>query len=243
MAQLAADPAHRVSTRRSGACGSSTWPTARRDSAAGYLDVGADPARALDPDPPMSADRRHPIAGKELLGRRRIERHRRGARPRARRTRGERRDQRTTRGGARAGLRRATWQPSSLDATDPEGSPLAARRATEALGAWTPSSGARATGSSSTLPGWDREAFARHVEVNLARPQQRARRRRPSHGQPAAGHIVGVASVAGYRGFPARRPTGRRRPRRSTCSRRCERPCHDMGSASRPCAPASSAPR
>ncbi|HKX66157.1 MAG TPA: SDR family NAD(P)-dependent oxidoreductase [Intrasporangium sp.] len=49
---------------------------------------------------------------------------------------------------------------------------------------------------------WDRESFARHVEVNLLGLNNVLAAVVPSFVADGRGHIVGVASVAGYRGLP-----------------------------------------
>ncbi|MDN5790121.1 MAG: SDR family NAD(P)-dependent oxidoreductase [Micrococcales bacterium] len=49
---------------------------------------------------------------------------------------------------------------------------------------------------------WDRETFARHIEVNLLGLNNVLAAIIPSMVAAGHGHIVGVASVAGYRGLP-----------------------------------------
>lgn len=48
---------------------------------------------------------------------------------------------------------------------------------------------------------WDREAFARHVEVNLLGLNNLLAATVPPMVEARSGHLVGVASVAGYRGL------------------------------------------
>lgn len=49
---------------------------------------------------------------------------------------------------------------------------------------------------------WDREAFARHVEVNLLGMNNVLSAVIPGMAAAGHGHLVGIASVAGYRGLP-----------------------------------------
>jgi NADP-dependent 3-hydroxy acid dehydrogenase YdfG len=77
---------------------------------------------------------------------------------------------------------------------------------------------------------WDAEEFKRHVEVNLLGLNTLLGAVLPGMVERGRGHVVGVASVAGYRGLPRAaagspvpRRTARRMPPRSTCSRRCAR--------------------
>lgn len=149
----------------------------------------------------MSADRRHPIAGRNFwvvgassgigaaLARELVER---GASVAISARRSEELEK--VSGGDMATI--------VLDATDPEGVALAARRATEALGSLDTVIWCAGHWEQFDAAGWDREAFARHVEVNLLGLNNVLAAVVPAMVSQQAGHIVGVASVAGYRGFP-----------------------------------------
>jgi short-subunit dehydrogenase len=89
-----------------------------------------------------------------------------------------------------------------VDATDPEGVALAARQATEAFGRLDCVIWCAGYWKQFDATVWDREAFARHVEVNLLGLNNLLAAVLPKMVDQGAGHIVGVASVAGYRGFP-----------------------------------------
>jgi short-subunit dehydrogenase len=89
-----------------------------------------------------------------------------------------------------------------LDATDPEGVALAAHEATEALGGLDTVIWCAGHWKQFDAAAWDRDAFARHVEVNLLGLNNLLAAVVPKMVGQGAGHIVGVASVAGYRGFP-----------------------------------------
>ncbi|MEO6822202.1 MAG: SDR family NAD(P)-dependent oxidoreductase [Candidatus Nanopelagicales bacterium] len=89
-----------------------------------------------------------------------------------------------------------------LDATDPEGVALAAHQAAEALGSLDTVIWCAGYWKQFDAAAWDREAFARHIEVNVLGLNNLLAAVVPTMVGQGAGHIVGVASVAGYRGIP-----------------------------------------
>lgn len=88
-----------------------------------------------------------------------------------------------------------------LDATDPESVAAAAGRAREALGGldvvvWSAGYWKKFDGTA-----WDREEFARHVEVNLLGLNNVLAAVLPDMVRARHGHLIAIASVAGYRGL------------------------------------------
>lgn len=87
------------------------------------------------------------------------------------------------------------------DVTDPEGTSQAAVAVREQLGGIDLVVWSAGTWQQSDALDWDREAFARHVEVNLLGLNNLLAAVLPSMVADRAGHLAGIGSVAGYRGL------------------------------------------
>ena len=88
------------------------------------------------------------------------------------------------------------------DATDSAAVADAAREVTEALGGLDTVIWCAAYWKKSDAAAWDAAEFARHVDVNLLGFNRVLAAVLPGMVERGRGHIVGVASVAGYRGLP-----------------------------------------
>ena len=213
---VAADPGARASTRRSAACGSSTSPTARPASAAGYLDVassGSTPAGAG-----MSADRHHRgqrfwvVGASSGIGAalaRELVAAARSVAISARRA-----EELGEVSGGRHARRAARCHRSPTPSRPPP------REVTEALGGHRPRrAGAPATGSSSTPPDWDRRGLRparrgqpRSASTTSSRPSSRHaaagsgphRRHRVRRRLPRARRLGGLRRDEGRADQPAR---------------------------------------
>ncbi|MDN5796175.1 MAG: SDR family NAD(P)-dependent oxidoreductase [Intrasporangium sp.] len=90
---------------------------------------------------------------------------------------------------------------SPCDVTDPEGTARAADTVRERLGAVDLVVWSAGTWQQFDALEWDRQAFARHIEVNLLGLNNLLAVVLPPMVADRAGHLVGIASVAGYRGL------------------------------------------
>lgn len=88
------------------------------------------------------------------------------------------------------------------DATDPAGVSAAAQEATQALGGLDTVIWCAGYWKKFDAAAWDADEFARHVEVNLLGLNRVLAAVVPGMVERGRGHVVGVASVAGYRGLP-----------------------------------------
>lgn len=89
-----------------------------------------------------------------------------------------------------------------LDATDPEAVQQAEADVRTALGGLDTVVWCAGYWKQFDAAEWDREIFARHIEVNLLGLNNVLAAIIPPMVAAGHGHIVGVASVAGYRGLP-----------------------------------------
>jgi short-subunit dehydrogenase len=89
-----------------------------------------------------------------------------------------------------------------LDITDPEAVRQAASDVTDALGGLDTVILSAAYWKIFDAANWDGPDFARHVEVNLLGTNNVLAAVVPPMAKARSGHIVGIASVAGYRGLP-----------------------------------------
>ena len=88
------------------------------------------------------------------------------------------------------------------DVTDPAAVAAAAPEVTEALGGLDTVIWCAGYWKQFDAAAWDAAEFARHVEVNLLGLNHVLAAVVPGMVERGQGHIVGVASVAGYRGLP-----------------------------------------
>lgn len=88
------------------------------------------------------------------------------------------------------------------DATDSTAVAAAAREVTETLGGLDTVIWCAGYWKKSDASAWDAADFARHVDVNLLGFNRVLAAVLPGMVERGRGHIVGVASVAGYRGLP-----------------------------------------
>jgi short-subunit dehydrogenase len=88
------------------------------------------------------------------------------------------------------------------DATDSAGVVAAAQEVTEALGGLNTVIWCAGYWKRFDAAAWDAAEFARHVEVNLLGLNRVLAAVVPGMVERGRGHVVGVASVAGYRGLP-----------------------------------------
>jgi len=88
------------------------------------------------------------------------------------------------------------------DVTDPDAVAVAARTAEQALGGLDTVIWCAGYWKRLDAAAWDPEEFARHVQVNLLGLNNVLAAVLPTMVANHHGHIVGVASVAGYRGLP-----------------------------------------
>ena len=91
---------------------------------------------------------------------------------------------------------------ATCDVTDPDSVAAAARTVEADLGTVDVVIVCAGTWEQFDAADWDRESFARHVEVNLLGLNAVLAEVVPPFVARGEGHIVGVASVAGYRGLP-----------------------------------------
>ena len=89
-----------------------------------------------------------------------------------------------------------------LDATDRDAVRRAAAEVTEALGGLDVVVWCAGYWKQFDAAQWDPEVFARHVEVNLLGLNNLLAAVLPQMAADGRGHLVGIASVAGYRGIP-----------------------------------------
>ena len=89
-----------------------------------------------------------------------------------------------------------------LDATDRDAVRRAAAEVTETLGGLDVVVWCAGYWKQFDAAQWDPEVFARHVEVNLLGLNNLLAAVLPQMAADGRGHLVGIASVAGYRGIP-----------------------------------------
>jgi len=89
-----------------------------------------------------------------------------------------------------------------LDVTDREAVRRAAADVTDALGGLDVVVWCAGYWQQFDAPLWDADVFARHIEVNLLGLNNVLAAVVPTMAQARRGHVVGIASVAGYRGLP-----------------------------------------
>lgn len=90
----------------------------------------------------------------------------------------------------------------SLDATDGDALATGAKAAAREMGGLDTVVWCAAYWEQTNPKEWDTESFARHVELNLLGFSSLLGAVLPGMVDRGAGHIVGIASVAGFRGFP-----------------------------------------
>jgi short-subunit dehydrogenase len=88
-----------------------------------------------------------------------------------------------------------------LDATDPEAAVRAATEVREALGGLDAVVWSAGFWRQFDARTWDHEVFAQHVQVNLLGLNNVLAAVLPEMVRTRSGHVVGIASVAGYRGL------------------------------------------
>lgn len=88
------------------------------------------------------------------------------------------------------------------DAADPTSIADAARAASEALGGLDTVVWCAAYWRQTDAAAWDSPEFARHIQTNLLGLNALLGSVLPGMVERGRGHIVGITSVAGYRGFP-----------------------------------------
>lgn len=88
-----------------------------------------------------------------------------------------------------------------LDATDPEAAVRTAQEVREALGGLDAVVWSAGFWRQFDARTWDHEVFAQHVQVNLLGLNNVLAAVLPEMVRTRSGHIVGIASVAGYRGL------------------------------------------
>jgi short-subunit dehydrogenase len=88
-----------------------------------------------------------------------------------------------------------------LDATDPEAVARAAREVRGVLGGIDAVVWSAGFWKQFDAAAWDREVFAQHVEVNLLGLNNVLAAVLPEMVRTRQGHVIGIASVAGYRGL------------------------------------------
>lgn len=88
-----------------------------------------------------------------------------------------------------------------LDATDPEATVRAATEVREALGGLDAVVWSAGFWRQFDARTWDHEVFAQHVQVNLLGLNNVLAAVLPEMVRTRSGHVVGIASVAGYRGL------------------------------------------
>lgn len=89
----------------------------------------------------------------------------------------------------------------TLDATDPEAVVLAAKKVRDRLGGIDAVVWSAGFWKQFDAKTWDREVFAQHVEVNLLGLNNLLAAVLPEMVRTRSGHVIGIASVAGYRGL------------------------------------------
>jgi short-subunit dehydrogenase len=89
----------------------------------------------------------------------------------------------------------------ALDATDRDAVRHAAAEVTETLGGLDVAVWCAGYWKQFDAAQWDPEVFARHVEVNLLGLNNLLAAVLPAMAADGSGHVVGIASVAGYRGM------------------------------------------
>jgi short-subunit dehydrogenase len=98
-------------------------------------------------------------------------------------------------------LATGTMIPIPADVTDPDAIKLAERAARRALGDLDTVIWCAGYWKRFDATAWDRERFARHIAVNLLGLNNVLAAVVPAMVERGSGHIVGIASVAGYRGL------------------------------------------